>query len=117
MCHVHLNGQVYDFYSYIIVPYCSKGTVIDLIMTAYKRRTPLSEELCLYLFKQLLQAIGFLHDVNELAHLDVKPDNIVVADDYSLSLIDFGHSNWNSANLSHVVGTDSYMPPEVRMVR
>ena len=55
-----------------------------------------------------------MHNVNGLAHLDIKPDNIVINDDFTLGFIDFGHTNCVDAELDIIVGTDSYMPPEVR---
>jgi len=58
-----------------------------------------------------------MHNVNKLAHLDLKPDNIVINDDFTLSLIDFGHTNRVDAQLDVVTGTDSYMPPEIRHLK
>jgi serine/threonine protein kinase len=71
----------------------------------------------LYLLKQILHSIYHMHYQNGLAHLDLKPDNIVLTDDYRLSLIDFGHTNLVSTDLYTVVGTDQYMAPEVRGVK
>jgi serine/threonine protein kinase len=65
----------------------------------------------------LIELVDFLHNVNGLAHLDIKPDNIIVNDDFSLSFIDFGHTNYVNADLDFRVGTDSYMSPEVRQVK
>lgn len=58
-----------------------------------------------------------MHNVNNLAHLDLKPDNLVITDDLTLAFIDFGHTNRKTAMLDCIVGTDSYMPPEVRLTR
>ena len=58
-----------------------------------------------------------MHNANNLAHLDIKPDNIIINDDYTLGFIDFGHTNSKDVELDTVVGTDSYMPPEVRQVK
>lgn len=88
-----LGANTYTSYSYIILPYCPNGTIIDLLMKAYSRGTRLSMDLALYLFKQLLLCLSFLHNQNGLAHLDIKPDNLVITDDYKVSLIDFGHTN------------------------
>lgn len=65
----------------------------------------------------MLECLDFMHRVNNLAHLDIKPDNIVLTDAYTLAFIDFGHTNTRDADLDVVVGTDSYMPPEVRLVK
>ena len=54
-----------------------------------------------------------LHTKNGLVHLDLKPDNVVMMDDFCLGLIDFGHSNSIHGQLRNVVGTDKYMAPEV----
>lgn len=58
-----------------------------------------------------------MHTVNGLAHLDIKPDNIVINDDYTLGFIDFGHTNHIDSQLDTVTGTDSYMAPEIRLAR
>lgn len=49
-----IDGIVYDFYSYIILPYCSKGTLLDLLIAANNRNEYFSISLQLYLMKQFL---------------------------------------------------------------
>ena len=49
-----------------------------------------------------------------MAHCDLKPDNIVINNDYSLSLIDFGHAKNLRTLISRPTGTGNYMAPEVR---
>src|SRR5690606_19425865 len=39
-------------------------------------------------FSQLINGIEYLH-MNGIAHLDIKPDNLLLADDYQLKIIDF----------------------------
>lgn len=58
-----------------------------------------------------------MHNQNGLAHLDIKPDNIIINDDYTLGFIDFGHTNVVDAELDFITGTDSYMPPEIRHIK
>lgn len=70
-----------------------------------------------YIFKQLVNCIDFMHNTNGLAHLDIKPDNIIINDDFTLGFIDFGHTNVVDSELSLIVGTDAYMPPEIRLVK
>lgn len=117
MPHICLNGTKFENYSYIVLPYCRNGTLIDLLMTVQDQDKKLSMELCKYMFRQVLDCLHFMHHVNKLAHLDLKPDNIVINDDYTLSLIDFGHTNRVDAELDTVTGTDAYMPPEIRQLK
>lgn len=62
----------------------------------------------------MIECLDFMHSINNLAHLDIKPDNIVLTDDLTLAFIDFGQTNAKDTELNIVVGTDAYMPPEVR---
>jgi serine/threonine protein kinase len=45
-----------------------------------------------YLCSKLIQMVDFMHNANGLAHLDLKPDNVIIKDDFSLALIDFGYT-------------------------
>lgn len=74
----------------------------------------LSENLIAYLMKQLLECLYCLHEEIGLAHLDLKPENIVLTDDYKLAFIDFGCSVSKNIVATSIVGTKSYMAPELR---
>jgi len=49
-------------------------------------------ELVRHIFGQIVKGIEYLHQINHLVHLDLKPDNIIIRDDYSIAIIDFGLS-------------------------
>ena len=67
-----------------------------------------------YLIKQVVKNLEFLHGHNGLAHLDLKPDNIIIKDDFTTALIDFGHSeSVNQLMNNGNVGTLTYLPPEI----
>src|SRR5690606_6144718 len=61
---------------------------------------------------QLLDALEFLH-ANDVLHLDVKPGNVLVTDDGTVKLLDFGLSaSETSADSNRFAGTPGYMAPE-----
>jgi len=63
---------------------------------------------------QLVSAVAFLHE-HDLIHRDIKPSNIVVRDDGSLTLLDFGLVTGDGVERStgrYFLGTAAYMAPE-----
>ena len=65
----------------------------------------LSIKLQRYLARQVCSAIFYLHTKDKLAHGDIKPDNIVVTQDYKLALIDLGHTERRQAFVQKWTGT------------
>ncbi len=70
-------------------------------------------------FKQLTEAVKYMHSLG-VAHLDIKPQNILVDMETGLlKLIDFGSAivfkvdGLDTSNCDIVRGTPSYLPPEV----
>ena len=61
----------------------------------------------------MIKALVTLHRVCEIAHLDLKPENIVIKDDYTLAFIDFCLSKSISETTSYPTGTKRYYPPEM----
>jgi len=70
--------------------------------------------------EQLFEAVDFLHQ-HGVAHLDLKPGNILIpVDGGRLSIIDFNISvrvNGPKHKFCGVVGTPGYIPPEVKADR
>lgn len=66
------------------------------------------------LFRELISAVDYLHDIG-CAHRDIKPSNILIDEDKNLKLIDFGLGNLYSEEekLKTSCGSPCYAAPEV----
>jgi serine/threonine protein kinase len=82
-------------------------------MEANRRKHRISPMLKTYLCRKLIKAVHFFHKVNGLAHLDLKPDNIVLTESLELALIDFGHAAPLRKPKNQPTGTYIYNSPEV----
>ncbi len=76
----------------------------------------LSARLAIECARQITTALEAIHSVGVL-HRDLKPANVMVRNDHSVALIDFGHAKqmWLEAELTdtgEVFGTPYYMSPE-----
>lgn len=73
----------------MVMQYCPRGELYSYYESGLTLR---NERLCKALFVQVLQAVHFMHHVCNIAHLDIKLENIVLDETYALKLIDFGFS-------------------------
>jgi serine/threonine protein kinase len=74
----------------------------------------LSENTISSLFAQLLKALAHLHSL-QIAHLDLKPDNLLISSDGTLRLADFGLAARTPCNrAAHTLLT---CPPEIFKIR
>lgn len=55
-----------------------------------------------------------MHTVAKVAHMDIKLDNILVSEEGTLKLCDFGMVQPVEANIAKSFGTEMYMAPEIR---
>ncbi|HMF43536.1 MAG TPA: protein kinase [Polyangia bacterium] len=111
VCRIFDIGDA-DGYRFLTMEYAKGGTLRDLIKKDLPLR-PLSERL-----KDAADAIAGLAAIHAagIVHRDVKPDNMLRADDGRLVLSDFGLATDLPDNtmVSVFVGTPHYMAPEVR---
>ena len=112
--HKHI-AQLYQImetprYIYIIMEYCEGKDLMDYIIT----KTRLTEMESLKLFQQLISALTYLHNQN-IAHRDIKIDNMLLDAQMNLKLVDFGLSTKyeDKALLTQPCGTVVYAAPEV----
>ncbi|EAY04133.1 AGC family protein kinase [Trichomonas vaginalis G3] len=110
--------RIYDYFieqdiSFIILEYCSNGSLLDLVKTQ-KRIT--QEKINKYTL-QIVDALSFMHSKG-IAHCDIKLSNILIDQYDRAKLCDFGLSHYitndsNKINDNKIRGTLNYMAPEV----
>lgn len=95
---------------YLVMEFVDGVTLDDYQRT---RTGPLSEEVAIPIFMQILDTIAYLHH-NKVLHLDIKPNNIMICKDMSVKVLDMGISAKISGkrNNPKVCGTPAFMPPE-----
>jgi len=107
------DGGIFNSYSYMVLP--MKGlSLLDLLIAAIKEKVHLSWRTKKYLCSQIVHCVHYLHTNRQLAHLDLKGDNLVLGEHYCLSLIDFGMTESIEDELSdHNKMTPKYRAPEI----
>jgi len=99
---------------YIFMDYCEKGDLLNLIRT----RGSLPDHRAKNFFRQLVSAVGYLHG-RDIAHRDLKCENILLASRDSIKIADFGFSRWCYNELNKRVlsdtfcGSAAYAAPEI----
>ena len=69
---------------------------------------------------QTLDALNYLHTIKKMAHLDIKPLNLLLDVDDNIKISDFGSSGIipiisevsTTLKISNTGGTEYYIPPE-----
>ena len=93
--------------SYLGLEYLSQG---DLFLYISKTG-PFNDKTARYLFHQLIEGLEYLHDHN-MYHKDIKPQNLMFSDDFTLKIVDFGFATKEEITKSRA-GTCPYMLPEI----
>ena len=112
------NGTIIDLYSYMLIPFCKKGAVLNLLLKSISDKVNISEELQGYLASRIVYSTDHFFNVNGMVHNDLKPDNYVVTDNDEIALIDFGHALNAQCAVPNpkqiMLGTQAFMAPEVK---
>ena len=106
---------VCDDEPYLVMAYCKQGSIDKL-------RKKMSEEEAWKLLRDISSALEYLHTrTPSIIHQDIKPDNILIWDDGTYMLTDFGVSTRLKVatqsrlkfdeNIYGSAGTIAYMPP------
>lgn len=103
-----------DQTTYLVMEYVPGHTLRDTIT----KEAPMSPERALAILDPVLSALGAAHRAG-LVHRDVKPENVLIADDGRIKVADFGLAKAVSAETQHtatngvLIGTVSYLAPEL----
>ena len=99
---------------YFIMEHASGGELFNYIVS--KKR--LEEKEASFFFAQLIHALDFIHK-HLIAHRDIKPENMLLTENNTIKLIDFGLSNqYNKGGLLKTpCGSPCYAAPEMILGR
>lgn len=99
---------------YFIMEYASGGELFNYIV----KKKRLEEKEASFFFSQIVHALDFIHKHN-IAHRDVKPENMLLTENKTIKLIDFGLSNQynKGGTLKTPCGSPCYAAPEMILGR
>ncbi|CRK93540.1 CLUMA_CG007073, isoform A [Clunio marinus] len=100
---------------WFILEFCEPGSVIDIIKSLHAINKRISEEHIAYILSETAKGLLHLHE-NHVIHRDVRGSNILMANDGSIKLCDFGLArdlNSNNGKRSTFIGSPNWMAPEV----
>ncbi|XP_053308999.1 testis-specific serine/threonine-protein kinase 1-like [Spea bombifrons] len=117
----HSVVKIYEIFEtadgkvYIIMELAVHGDLLDFI----KEKGPLSEELACRMFRQLVSAVKYCHDL-DIVHRDLKCENLLLDKDFNIKLSDFGFARHLARNSSGKIilsktfcGSPAYAAPEI----
>ena len=74
----------------------------------------MDEQLLSYIFRQIVDGVAYLHSCG-VAHRDIKDENVIIDESFSIKLIDFGSADFMEQGklFATFCGTMEYCSPEI----
>ena len=93
-----------------VMELCAGGDLLSYV----RKRRKLNENVAKYLFKQIIEGIGYIHSKN-IVHRDIKLDNILLDNKGHIKIADFGVGKYAKpgVTLYDQCGTPAYIAPEI----
>lgn len=109
VARIHSHG-VSDEHAYLVMEFFDGGDLNKRL-----GGKPLPPEEALGIFRELMFALGDIHE-RGILHRDLKPQNLMFRADGSLAIVDFGIAKHidsiDQTNKGEILGTPRYMSPE-----
>ena len=93
---------------FLVLEYCANGDLFEAIRAG---KGPADTKRIRALMLQLVDAVAHMHALG-FAHLDIKPENLMLTEDGDLKLGDFGLVTKEAWSHQAGAGTERYMAPE-----
>ncbi|XP_050528128.1 testis-specific serine/threonine-protein kinase 2-like [Daktulosphaira vitifoliae] len=101
---------------FIFMAYAGKGELLQYVI----KEGPLKENRARVWFRQLVLALQYLHTM-DIVHRDIKCENILITNNFTMKLADFGFSRFvnrsKRLNCNTYCCSIAYAPPEVLNTR
>jgi serine/threonine protein kinase len=96
---------------YITLEYVPGGLLFDLCEAA----GPMGEDAGRLFMNQITNVVSYMQE-KKVVHRDIKLENVMLADDLTLKLVDFGFAAYKKdiKQLKSYRGTKTYMAPEIK---
>jgi len=109
----HANGQRASCFC-MALELCGGGELFDIVYYTGK----LDERTGRTIMKQIVSGLSAMHRAG-VCHRDIKPQNILLTDNFEVKIADFGSSQSFNQRLmqTHRVGTRGYQAPELLLRR
>jgi serine/threonine protein kinase len=107
--HIIKYGGKVQKASFLLMEFAPNG---DLFSAIIERGIQFNDILIRTYFLQLLDGVEYLHSKG-ISHMDLKPENLVLDDNFNLRIIDFDGSMKSEEKNTFGLGTKYYRAPEI----